>query len=220
MKRQSATDEQILAMLKEDKSYSDIQAELRVSPSRIIVVKKVYEKSLSSTNSTLLGTTIEKNNTPPTTQNITPTPPPTTHPEIDQKTVDKQKEIEKLKRENRELEQENKRRLAELDHLKSSMNTQMKKLKSEPVLKNNEKNYLDGFKADGGLKQVSSGLKEQIENKFKNIDRNIHPEYGLYSCANCGIVFKKPLTIYTFKLQGKDILFCSKKCVNDWSAKK
>jgi len=77
---QKVTDEQILKMLQEGKSYSDIQAELRVSPSRIIVVKKMHLKATSSTNDALLGTpTIEKKAKPPTPPPLippTPTPPP------------------------------------------------------------------------------------------------------------------------------------------------
>lgn len=38
--KKAATDQQILNMLKQGKSYTDIQAELGVSPSRISIIKK------------------------------------------------------------------------------------------------------------------------------------------------------------------------------------
>ena len=53
-------DELILQMLKKGKSYTDIIAELSVSPSRIVVVKKRNVDALSSTNDALLGTTTVK----------------------------------------------------------------------------------------------------------------------------------------------------------------
>ena len=48
-------DERILEMLKEGKSYTDIMAELYVSPSRIVIVKKRNKDLLSSTDNALLG---------------------------------------------------------------------------------------------------------------------------------------------------------------------
>lgn len=50
-------DQKILEMLKAGKSYTDIIAELSVSPSRVTVVKKKYSNMLSSANDALLGNT-------------------------------------------------------------------------------------------------------------------------------------------------------------------
>ncbi|MFA6924822.1 MAG: hypothetical protein WC223_11290 [Bacteroidales bacterium] len=47
-------DKLILDMLKNGKSYTDIQAELKVSPSRIAIVKKQYLNAASSNNNELL----------------------------------------------------------------------------------------------------------------------------------------------------------------------
>ncbi|MFA6924419.1 MAG: hypothetical protein WC223_09225 [Bacteroidales bacterium] len=47
-------DELIIEMLKNGNSYTDIQAELKVSPSRIAIIKKQYLNTPSSTNNALL----------------------------------------------------------------------------------------------------------------------------------------------------------------------
>jgi len=98
-------DKIILEMLKNGKSYTDIIAELSVSPSRIAVVKKRNVNVLSSTNDALLGS-INKNKNeqnkekiavvPEVVHRTAPPPLPPPVPLIEKVVVEPRKRLKEL----------------------------------------------------------------------------------------------------------------------------
>lgn len=195
------TDEQILAMLKDGKSYSDIQAELRVGPSRIIVVKKMYLKPTSSTNDALLGTT------------ITSTPPPPHTP------IQKVEKVEKVVE--KAVEVETPTPAPSLTHTPSPTPTHThahKPVWGEAFKKTTVDTVHKKTTTPAPpppLLQVDS-MREQIEKHFKNLHPTIHPTTIPVACCECDKEFKSGMKSFGIKLKGKDVLFCSENHMEKW----
>jgi ribosomal protein L24E len=199
-------DKLILDMLKNGKSYTDIQAELKVSPSRIAIVKKQYLNAPSSTNNAL-----HSDNTNATIQTS----------EHKTEVKEAQKEVKKQKKESfKDI-------ITTLPDNSTTPNNTTGKSNSVIEWTNLVEKIVDAENiknSDESVEKNSSTTTDNNNHSTKNNNIPTTPtskyreENKRGNCNNCGKQLYKGMIIVRSEENG--LYFCTRKCFNEYENRK
>lgn len=198
-------DKLILEMLRNEKSYTDIQSELNVSPSRIAKVKKQYSNTTSSTNDALL-----RNNNDTTLESETEFK---SSSDSFKKENESEKEIIIPKKENPEIILDKYKEELK-NFIKDTIATSFDNSTTHDTttIKNEEKTVADNEQSrNDNIENTTEKINTITENST-DISKDSREAYNYVGqeCYYCGKKIRKGMNVLYSEEEG--IYFCSKKC--------